>query len=290
MSMTPLPVRTRLYHGENLDSYVRRHAARNFCMPSDIEHALRERGVVRSRQRRNPDRLQAWRDLGGLRSDAFTAPERVLDQEVTERALCLRCTKGEPARGRLVGIGLVCVRHRQWLGSPQIDLQGYYPALAAERHFRRHLGPRDVLHDSLPMLIGRECASPGIIGASEIDRRRSQFGIDDVNALTYPEQVKIARLLSRPGFLLAATDPDAGSAQRNSLVAREVETILPACDDADPWRATNRVWTVITHLTARRRDARIYGITMRDTYYNILRFIDAPRNESPLQGKKGETT
>ncbi|KUI43017.1 hypothetical protein AU198_07695 [Mycobacterium sp. GA-1199] len=69
-----------------------------------------------------------------------------------------------------------------------------------------------------------------------------------------------------------------------------MEAILPACGDADPWRATNRVWTVITHLTARRRDARIYGIPMRDTYYNILRFIDAPRNESPLQGKKGETT
>ncbi|WP_242670165.1 hypothetical protein [Mycobacterium decipiens] len=274
--MAPLPVRTRLYHGENLDSYVRRHAARNFCMPSDIEHALRERGVVRSRQRRNPDRLQAWRDLGGLRSDAFTAPERVLDQEVTERALCLRCTKGEPARGRLAGIGLVCVRHRQWLGSPQIDLHGYYPALAAERHFRRHLGPRDVLHDSLPMLIGRECASPGIIGASEIARRRNQFGIDDVNALTYSEQVKIARLLALPGFLRAATDPDTDATQRNALVAREVEKVIPARNDAEPWRATNRVWTAVTHLAARRRDARIYGVPMRDTYYNILRFIDAP--------------
>lgn len=276
MSIASLPVRTRVYHGENLDSYVRRQAARNFCVPSDVDRALRERGIVRFKHRRNPDRLQAWRDLGGLRADAFTAPEYVLDQEVTERALCLRCTRGEPARGRLVGVGLVCVRHRRWLGSPQVDIHGFYPALAAERTFRRHLAARDVLHDSLPMLIGRACASPEIIGASEIDRRRSQFGIDDVNALTYPEQVKIARLLSRPGFLLAATDPDAGSAQRNLLVAREVEAILPACDDADPWRATNRVWTAITHLTARRRDARIYGILMRDTYYNILRFIDEP--------------
>jgi hypothetical protein len=127
------------------------------------------------------------------------------------------------------------------------------------------------------MLIGRECASPAIIGSSEIDRRRNEFGIEAIDALTYPEQVKIARLLSSPGFLRAATDPHADLAQRSSLVVREVEKIIPARDDADPWRATNRVWTAITHLTARRRDARIYGVPMRDTYYNILRFIDTPR-------------
>ena len=147
MSIAPLPVRTRLYHGETLDSYVRCHAARNFCVPSDVDRALRERRIVRSKHRCNPDRLQAWRDLGGLRAKAFTASEYVLHQDVTERARCLRCTRGEPARGRLVGVGLVCVRHRQCLGSPQIDLHGYYPALAAERHFRRHLAARDVLHD-----------------------------------------------------------------------------------------------------------------------------------------------
>ena len=277
MTITRLPVRTRVFHGENLDSYSQRHADRNFCRPSDVDRALRERGVVSSKNRRDPDRLQAWRDLGGLRTDSFTSPDYVLDQEVTERALCLRCTRGESARGRLPGAGLVCVRHRRWLGSPQIDLHGYLPALAAERHFRRHLAARDVLHDSLPMLIGRECVSPAIIGSNEIDRRRNAFGIDAVDTLTYPEQVKIARLLCSPAFLRAATDPDADSAQRSSLVTREVEKIIPARHGADSWRATSRVWTAITHLTARRRDARIYGVPMRDTYYNILRFIDAPQ-------------
>lgn len=276
MSIAPLPVRTRLYHGENLDSYARRHAARNFCLPSDVDRALLEHGVVRSKGRRNPDRIQAWRDLGALPADAFSTPAHVLDQEVTERALCTRCTNGDNARGALTTTGLVCIRHRRWIGSPQIDLQGYYPALSAERYFRRHLARRDVLHDSLPMLIGRECASVVIIGASEIDRRRSEFGIENDEALTYPEQVKIARLLCSPGFLSAATDPDTEAAQRSRLVAREVEKIIPAREDADTWRATNRVWTAITHLTARRRDARIYGVPMRDTYYNILRFIDTP--------------
>ncbi|CPS21290.1 Uncharacterised protein [Mycobacteroides abscessus] len=140
------------------------------------------------------------------------------------------------------------------------------------------------MHDSLPMLIGRECASPAIIGSTEIDCRRNEFGIDAVDALTYPEQVRIARLLCLPAFLCAATDPDTDLTRRSSLVTREVEKIIPARDDADPWRATNRVWTAITFLTARRRDARIYGVPMRDTYYNILRFIQEPRDDSAAAG------
>lgn len=115
------------------------------------------------------------------------------------------------------------------------------------------------------MLIGRECASPAIIGSREIERRRSEFGIDPIDALAYPEQIKVARLLCSPRFLCAATDPDADAALRSSLVAKEVEKIIPTRDDGESWRATNRVWTAITHLTARRRDARIYGVPMRDT-------------------------
>jgi hypothetical protein len=145
--------------------------------------------------------------------------------------------------------------------------------LAAERHFRHDLATRNVLHDSLPMLIGRDCASPAIIGHTEIAHRRDRTGINDPWALTYPEQVKIARLLTRPTFLRAVTDPDVGETQRHALATSEVEKIIPDRGDADPWRATNRVWTAIAHLTDRRRDARTYGVPIRDTYYNMLRLI-----------------
>ena len=177
--------------------------------------------------RRHPARLQAWRTLGRLRDTAFTAPQYILDEEVTERALCRRCSRGEPARGRVPDLGMVCLRHRQWLGSPQADLHDYHSASAAERHFRHHLATRNVLHDSLPMLIGRECASPAIIGEDEITHRRDQTGIENPWALTYPDQVKIARLLTRPTFLRAATDPDVDDTQRHALATREVEKIIP---------------------------------------------------------------
>ena len=45
--------------------------------------------------------------------------------------------------------------------------------------------------------------------------------------MTYPEQVKIARLLTRPPFLRAATDSDVETAQRCALVAREVRRSSP---------------------------------------------------------------
>ena len=52
-----------------------------------------------------------------------------------------------------------------------------------------------------------------------------------------------------------------------------VEKIIPDHSDFDLWRAINRVWIAITHLTDRRRDARIYSVPTRDTYYNVLRLI-----------------
>jgi hypothetical protein len=73
--------------------------------------------------------------------------------------------------------------------------------------------------------------------------RRHQTGLQDIWALTYPEQFNIARLLNRPTFLRAVTACDADAAQRRTNVASEVQKTIPAHDDADPWRATNRVWT-----------------------------------------------
>lgn len=87
--------------------------------------------------------------------------------------------------------------------------------------FRHDLAARNVLHDSLPMLIGRDCASPAIVGHNEIGNRRDRTGIIDRWALTYPEQVKIARLLTRPTFLRAASDPDVDEVERHALTARE---------------------------------------------------------------------
>lgn len=120
MRLAPLPIPTRVYRSEGVDSYSRRHAAHTHCHPSDVDHACVSKGILTTAARRHPERLQDWRALGGLRDTAFTAPERILDEEVTERTLCLGCADGEPARGRIPEFGMVCIRHRRWRGWPPI--------------------------------------------------------------------------------------------------------------------------------------------------------------------------
>ena len=123
------------------------------------------------------------------------------------------------------------------------------------------------------MLIGRGMRQPRDLGKTEIARRKDRTGVNDPSVLTYPEQVKIARLLTRPTFLREVTNPDVGETQRHALAASEVEKIILDGDDPNPRRATSRVWTAIAHLTDRRRDARTYDMPIRDTYYNLLRLI-----------------
>ncbi|QYB00125.1 hypothetical protein I1A62_03270 (plasmid) [Rhodococcus sp. USK10] len=115
--------------------------------------------------------------------------------------------------------------------------------------------------------------SLAIIGVDEIQRRRTETRIHHTPALTYPEQVRIARMITRRRFLHAVTDPDVDGVHRRVLVTNEVAKIVPGYGQGETWRAVNRVWTVVARLTTLRRNARIYDTPIRDTHYNILRLI-----------------
>ncbi|QQG97323.1 hypothetical protein HBE99_11160 [Mycobacteroides chelonae] len=138
---------------------------------------------------------------------AFTTPGTLNGEAVADRWICRGCARGEPAMGRTPHIGLVCLRHRRWIGEPQRGIHTYPPALAAEHIYRRVLKPRTVLVDSFAMDLGKICANPIFIGANEIQRRTNQSGIDDTAILTYPEQVHFARLMTRKSFLEYVTVP-----------------------------------------------------------------------------------
>jgi hypothetical protein len=179
MRLQPLPVPTRVYGGEGVVSYSHRHAARNHSQPGEIETGLRERGIRLRKAHSAAERVDVWRQLGNLYQSAFTAPTKMNGDPVTDRRLCLRCTQGNPAIGRLPHVGLICLRHKRWIGSsPQVDLHAYVAALTAERHFRNHLAARGVLFDSFAMELGRACANPVFIGIQEIERRRQQTDIE----------------------------------------------------------------------------------------------------------------
>jgi len=148
MSLQPLPVPTRVYHGEGVISYSQRHAARNHSNIADIERGVRQLGVRLPKTRVSPERFEVWQQLGSLHQTTFSTPASIAGSVVSDRQLCLRCTQGNRAMGRIPGVGMVCLRHKHWLGSPQIGLDGYFPALTAERHFRNHLARRGILFDS----------------------------------------------------------------------------------------------------------------------------------------------
>jgi hypothetical protein len=278
MTLRPLPVSTRVYGGEGVTSYSHRHAARNLSQIRDVEAGVRQRGIGLGKAREghaSPERMDVWRQLGGLHPSSFKTPTRIDGDPVTDRRLCLRCTRGHPAVGRVPHMGLVCLRHKRWLGSaPQLSLNTYPPALTAERHFRTHLAAHRVLFDSFAMELGQACATPPFIGTEEIEQRRQHTGIDTVAALIYPEQVKFARLLTSQMFLDYVTDPGRQARDRRDRITHEATKILPTWDDAESWRVTERIWHVERQLTERRREVLLWGTPVRDAQYNLLRFID----------------
>jgi hypothetical protein len=276
MSLQPLPVPTRVYRGEGVMSYSQRHAARNHSNIADIEHGIRQHGVRLPKTRLSPERLEVWRQLGSLHSTTFITPASIAGSVVSDRQLCLRCTQGNRAMGRMPGVGMVCLRHKHWLGSPQIGLHGYFPALTAERRFRNHLARRGVMFDSFAMELARGCANPVFIGDAEIERRRQQTGISTVTALIYPEQVKFARLFTSRTFLEYITDPARESRDRRARITSEAAKILPRWDDSESWRVTERIWDVARRLTQLRRESLLWGAPVRDAHYNLLQFIDLP--------------
>lgn len=132
-------------------SYCQRHGTRNHSNIADIEHGIRQRGIRRPKTCLSPERLEVWRQLGSLHQTTFSTPASIAGSFVSDRQLWLACTQGYRAMGRMPGVGMVCLRHKRWLGAPQIGLHDYIPALTAERQFRNHLARRGVLFDSFAM-------------------------------------------------------------------------------------------------------------------------------------------
>lgn len=241
MTIQPLPVPTRIFGGEGLTSYASRHAARNGTTVEEIERALHEAGAIpRPSHRRTPERLQAWRDLGALHESAFTTPAVIDGAEVTDRELCLRCTCGADAIGRTPRIGWVCARHRRWLGTPQHDIRALPELVAAERHYRRALAPRGVLVGSSLMQWARECAITGI-GKTVIAERYRRGATSNQDLLAYPETVKIARLVTAPGFNIRMLRPGLGPRDRHALSVTATSELFPEAEDDESWRPAHRI-------------------------------------------------
>lgn len=264
----PLPIPTRLIGGEAVDSYATSHAGRNRFRAEDLERTLRAQGQFpKSKARSHPGRKAVWRALGGLHERAFTEPQTVGGNWVIDRPLCHRCGNRN-AQGRRPDIGMVCVKHRRWLGGPQVDLSRFGEALVAERHWRRALVPRGIVVEAPVVLLAAESARVGL-RKGVLEQRSELVSVPSPDLLVYPETVRLARLLSRPSFLDAVLG-DAPPAWKRATVEREVRAVLPDAQDAENWRAVARVWDLVRGLHDVVRDARVLGVAPEDRW-NLIR-------------------
>src|SRR3954447_1018876 len=270
MKLEPLPIRTKIHAGESVDSFARRATARNHTSVNAIEIRLRRLGVLTSRSRSDNVRQKVWRQLGSLQVSAFATPKYLDDNLIRERNLCLSCTRGESAVGRLPGVGMVCLRHFRWLGQRQVDVRGYRSAVSAEKRFRSRLVRRGLFFDSPAMVIGFEAAIVGL-GLDELERRHETSGLAAVEVLAYREQVAIAQLLTSARFLDIACNPLLEHSIRYRYVANAFVHAIGSPDEHELWRGIARVWSVVDSLANRLRDAGSLGDEPDDTEFKLLR-------------------
>ncbi|GAA3313951.1 hypothetical protein [Arthrobacter ramosus] len=251
MILEPLPVPTRLTHGEGIENYATRHARRNGTSVEQIENALREAGIMpKSRARRHPERLQAWRQLGRLHDRVFDQRLSIGGHPVIERVLCLRCGNGNPRIGRIPAIGWVCVAHRRWIGRDQLDIRQLPELVTAERRFRSTLVSRQIHIGTPAMQAASECASAGI-ALSTLEERAARAGRHEHEMLIYPETVNIARLITRPAFKDRIQNLAYPAEQRRDRIANEMARVLIPTGESHRRRAAERIENTLRRLSRR---------------------------------------
>ncbi|MHC6593721.1 hypothetical protein [Arthrobacter sp. C152] len=249
MTLAPLPVPTRLTHGEGIDNYASRHAQRNGTTVEQIEKALREAGILPpSRSRRHPERIQAWKQLGKLDVRAFDQRSTLHGHPILERALCLRCAAGTQRVGRTLTVGWVCIAHRRWIGHNQLDIRELPELLAAERHFRSTLVSRGAHVGTPVMVTARECARAGIT-LSTLEERTTRAGTYDPEMLTYPETIKIARLITQTSFKNWFHDPAHPPEQQRDRMAREIASSIIPTGENRRLRSAERIEKALRKLS-----------------------------------------
>lgn len=272
----PLPIGTRVFHGETLDSFAHRHALRNHTTVHEVEQSLRTSGLLTtSRDRNHADRAAAWRALGALSPTAFPTAPRVAGVPIATRLLCDQCTRGQVAYGARPDMGQVCLTHRRWLGFTQVGLHRYPAATKAEWRFRR-LTKRGVLFDAPVMQIGRSAAFAGIPRAT-LDRRALTLGIGDHDALVYPEQVEVARMLCDQAVMERATNPTIANSARREVVAGALAHVFSQVPAARIWAAVLAIQPALDRTLDQRREHRALTAVGEEVQFGILRHLELSR-------------
>ncbi|WP_299086763.1 hypothetical protein [uncultured Microbacterium sp.] len=229
--IVPLPVRRRRLAHESTDSYIRRLAAANGTSASTVRLWLLEQGILPAGFDRD-EWFAAWALLAG----GSAARRRMRDggPRVTERALCVRCARGEDASGQLTGLGLICLKHRVWI-APYDGGIADAASHRAERQFRAELVPAGLELPSAEMRFAQRLVALSVT-PRWIAAHHSAGGTRSLPAALYPSQVAIASaLFVRDGLHEIAREQDGGNLVAcTEWIAAHIDRLSPV---DEPWRA-----------------------------------------------------
>ena len=300
--LRPLPVHTKLHHGESARSYARRLAAHNALTVDELAHHLGHPGTITSWS--NPVLVDALRQVGDLPSVAFTEPRQRDGNWISERLFCPQCCHGERAWGRRPDVGYFCTDHHRWMpdaptalllphrraaaaaGEPGPVEGAHSPAgpdltaavHRAERRYRSVLYPRAEFVDAYAMRFALTLAA--------LLLPADQWSQPDTLAVLYARQVDVACQLTQVDTLTALADPATPHTHRGHVIQAIAETAAgarhPATDKLDTaridgWVAENRLWALSASLQSLMRGGRLSRDVVADPDHNLLRHLIWPR-------------
>lgn len=166
--IAPLPIRTRLIADETLQSYAQRLAERNFTTVASIETALVARGELHPQKSwLSSQRAAAWRALGSIQPEGTFWETRAPGLGAPIERLCDQCSGYAIAYGYLRTRGMVCLKHRRWIGERQTRIHYRPHAINAERRYRSILLARAAGLGTWTFALAGECARLSFAGRAQ---------------------------------------------------------------------------------------------------------------------------
>lgn len=240
--LAPLPVRTKRFEHESMESYIFRLARENATDRRTVETWLIETGRM-VEHAPIVERYRIWRQLGGLPRGAAEAP---IQETIVARRLCRRCSRGIRATGQIPSWGLVCIKHELWI-HPIDGIGVGHRAMAAERDFRHHLAPKGMHIDSARLRFAQRLVALAVT-TQWIHDRQAEDDSRSLQAALYPCQIRIAIDLFALDGIRELAEESSGHRHSagESWISRRIDALGP---DEEPWRASSLLMQCVRDLS-----------------------------------------
>lgn len=248
-----------------MSSYIYRLAAANGTDVQVVRRWLIQTGALGP----FPDQDSwdiAWRALGNVHPARSEHEPSTVD--VADRLLCLRCTHGQRASGRLARSGLVCAKHGCWI-DPVDGSRADPQSLHTERRFRHVLVPAGMTIESPELRFAQRLVLL-TIDRQWIEQEQQRIAVHSTRAAIYAPQVEIAAALFVGDELaaLARERPGQRLAPSTDWVASHIGRLSSR---SEPWRAGALLSHPLVELERAQSLSELAGGVRADILHRLAR-------------------